>query len=364
MRYFIYALALVACSPAFALPNPSEFRVVTTIPGPAPGASGVVGCAVPDGRYLLWNGNEVFLQQGLGSGMFDSIAQGYLGDPGFATLSFNGDFVLLGAGFGDGVNANVYRFDFNNPQNFAGGTEISVPSHFSAAFLTASLVAFDVGSFGSPAEIIVLDLFPTARAPHPPVTVLRRPAAPPPSRDTIITKPIGSFSASVAVNGGTLYVADSGNGQYKSFPVTAIVNAFNTSSTVAWNSGTDIGGPFDYPLGGVSGVTAAGNLVIAGFGSIVEVDPGNGNVVTVFDPAGTGPFYGMVYNSVTEDFVAIAFPPSFGDPLTFYATAQGIALMPALSAAGLGVLAAACGLLGWAALGPRRRRRELARNHA
>ncbi len=344
MRYFIFALSFCACSSALALPNPSDFREVSTIPGPAPASSGVVGCALPDGRYLLWNGDEVFLQQSVGAGVFTSVAQGYIGDPSFATLSFDSDFVLLGAGYGDGVNANVYPFDFNNPQDFTGGSEISTPSHFAAAFLTSSLVAFDVGSFGSPAEIIVIDLFPTMRAPQPPVTVLRRPDAPP-SRDTIITKPLGSFSASIAVYGGTLYVADSGNGQYKSFPVADVVNAFNTSGTVAWSAGTDIGAPFDYPLGGVSGVTAAGNLVIAGFGSIVEVEPVSGNILTSFDPAGSGPFYGMIYNAVTEDFIAVAFPPTFGDPLTFYATTQGVSSLPAVGTAGLGALAAALGLL-------------------
>jgi hypothetical protein len=76
-------------------------------------------------------------------------------------------------------------------------------------------------------------------------------------------------------------------------------------------------------------VTGSGNLVMAGFGSIVEVDPGTGNIVTTFDPAGTGPFYGMVYNDATEDFIAIEFPPTFGDPLVYHATFAGVASLPA-----------------------------------
>jgi hypothetical protein len=329
VRFAALLPLLFVSTVALALPQESDFRAVDNIPQPDPFATGVVGCSLPDGRYLLWDGNTVFLQQSVGSGVFTPIATGYAGDPGFAVLSPGGDFVLLGQGFGNGATANVYPFDFDNPADFQSGDEIVVPNHFAAAFLNSSLVAFDRGDFGSPAEIIVLDLFPTMRSGAPRVvTVLRAPASSAP-RDTIITKPPSSFSASIAVNGTTFYVADSGNGQYKSFAVADIVNAFNTSGTVAWASGTDIGTAFQYPLGGVSGFTASGNLVIAGFGSIVEVEPGTGNVLTSFDPAGTGPFYGIVYNAVTEDFIAIEFPPTFGDPLTYYATGAGVASLPA-----------------------------------
>ncbi len=338
MRTIPFALALLLSSAAFALPDESDFRVAANIPQAAPGASGVVGCSLPDGRYLLWNGDVVFIQRAPGSAVFDPVASGYIGDPGFATLSFDEDYVLLGAGFGNGATANVYPFDFNAPQDYQSGDEIVVPSHFAAAFLNSTLVAFDRGDFGSPAEIIVIDIS-IARSVRAPLTVLRRPESP--ARDTIVTKPAGSFSASVAVNGGTLYVADSGNGQYKSFSAASIINAFNTSGTVAWSAGADIGTPFAYPLGGVSGVTAAGNLVMAGFGEIVEVNPGSGNVITTFDPAGSGPFYGMIYNDATEDFIAVEFPPSFGDPLIFHATPSGVAALPAAGAWGLALTAIA-----------------------
>jgi len=336
MRYFLLVLAMLGSASAFALPDESEFRVTTSIPQAAPGATGVVGCSLPDGRYLLWNGDDVFIQRAVGSGVFDPVASGYAGDPGFAVLSFDQDYVLLGAGFGNGVTANVYPFDFNAPQDYQSGDEIVVPNHFAATFLNSTLVAFDRGDFGSPAEIIVIDIS-TARSVQAPVAVLRRPESS--SRDTIITKPMGSFSASVAVHGGTLYVADSGNGQYKSFSVASVINAYNLSSSIAWSAGTDIGTPFAYPLGGVSGVTGSGNLVMAGFGSIVEVNPGLGNIITTFDPAGTGPFYGMIYNDATEDFIAVEFPSVFGEPLIFHATESGVASLPAADAHTLTVTA-------------------------
>ncbi len=316
---------------AAALPDESEFREIDNIPQPVPFGTGVVGCATPDGRYLLWNGNVVALQRSVGSGVFDTVGTGYVGDPGFATLSPGQDYVLLGQGFGNGTTANLYQFDFENPADFQSGDEIVVPSHFAGVFLNADLVALDRGDFGQPAEIEVIDLSTLTRSgARRSVTVLRRPEPVEP-RDTIITKPSGSFSASVAVVGSTFWVADSGNGQYKSFPVADIVNAFDTSGTVAWSAGTDLGTPFQYPLGGVSGATSTGDLVMAGFGSIAVVDAGTGTIESTYDPAGSGPFYGIVYNDVTEDFIAIEFPPTFGDPLTYYASFAGIASLPAAS---------------------------------
>ncbi len=352
MRSILSIAFIFIATWSMALPNDADFRVITNFPKPADDASGVVGTAIPDGRFLVWNGDTVFLQREVGSGLFDPIAAGYSGDPGFVALNPAGDGVLLGAGFGDGTNANVYPFDFAAPQDFSPGNEIVVPSHFSGTFLNSSLVAFDRGDFGSPAEIIVLDLFSTARGERRVVTVIERP--PSATRDTVITKPSGSFSASVSVHGGLLYVADAGNGQYKTFSVTDVVNAFNSSTTLAWSSGTDLGAPFDYPLGGVSGITPSGNLVMAGSGSIAEVDPSTEGIVDTIAPGGSSAFYGVVYNGVTGEPVAIEFPATFGDPLTFHATANGVASLPAAGWIALAVLLfAGAGLMVVALRGPR-----------
>jgi len=329
MRVSFILLLFLASSFAFALPDESDFRVVESLPP----STAMTGCTLPDGRYLLWNGNTVFIQREAGSGIFDTVASGYIGDPSFAILSFDESYVLLGQGFGNGVTANVYPFDYDNPQDYQSGDEIVIQNHYWGAFLSPTLLALDRGDFGSPAEIVVINLSTARRSLPAPVTVLNRPVST--ARDTIVTKPVGSFSASIVVDNGTLYVADAGNGQYKSFPVADIVNAYNISGTVAWSAGTDIGTPFQYPMNGVSGVTSGGDLVMSGFGSIAVVNPGSGNILDTYDPAGTGPFYGMVYNDVTEDFIAIAFPPTFGDPLTFYATEIDVASLPASSPLGI-----------------------------
>jgi hypothetical protein len=94
-----------------------------------------------------------------------------------------------------------------------------------------------------------------------------------------------------------------------------------------WNAdGTTIGSAFQYPLGGVSGFTASGNLVIGGFGSIVEVDPAGPTTVKTLDPAGTGPFYNVIYNEITEDFFAIE--SAFPNPSVIHTTLVPSAAMP------------------------------------
>lgn len=316
-------LCVSIAAPALGIPDNEDFRIVTDFPQSAPGSFGVVGTSTPDGRFLVWNGDVIFLQNEAGGALLNPIASGYQGDPGFLTLNPAGDTALLGQGFGDGSNANLYLLDLIVPSDFMSGDEIVIQSHFSGVYLTSNLIALDRGDFGFPAEIIVLDLSARRDGRSHSFMVLEIPE-PPAGRTPVVTKPPGSFSASLAINGGLLYVADSGNGQYKTFAVADVIDAFETATPLPWSAGTDIGTPFQYPLGGVSGFTTAGNLVIAGFGSIVEVDPATATIVKSLDPVGTSPFYGIIYNSSNEELIAIEFPALFGDPLIFHASATAI----------------------------------------
>lgn len=154
--------------------------------------------------------------------------------------------------------------------------------------------------------------------------------APSAGRTQVIQKPAGSFSASIALDTGTdtFYVTDSGNGQVKAFALADVINAFNTATPLDWNAdGVNIGTPFQYPLGGVSGFTAAGDLVMGGFGAIVEVDPGSSAIVKTIDPAGTGPFYSIIYNDVNEDLIAIQ--SDFPNPNIIHTTAAAAPSTPA-----------------------------------
>src|SRR5690606_21206309 len=93
-------LALVLISaPAFA-----AFQQYQNFPQPAPGVFGIVGTGLPDGRLLVWNGNELIVEVDPGLEQFDTIASGYAGDPGFIAISPDWQRLILGAGF----SGNLY----------------------------------------------------------------------------------------------------------------------------------------------------------------------------------------------------------------------------------------------------------------
>src|SRR5690606_22673122 len=92
---------------------------------------GWAGTGLPDGRYVIWNGDTVFVQQSIGSPVLNPVATGYTGDPGFLILRDSGDHLLLGGGF----NGNLYTLNINNPADFVAGTETAIGSHFSGVLL-------------------------------------------------------------------------------------------------------------------------------------------------------------------------------------------------------------------------------------
>lgn len=347
VRLVVISLLTLTGAEAQGIPSESEFSVSESFPATA--AFGWAGGALPDGRYVIWNGDTVFVQRELGKGILDPVASGYTGDPGFLIVRPSGTEVFLGGGF----NGNLYSLDLNNPLDFTSGTETSIGRHFAGVLLTPTLMAIDRGDFGFPAEVVVLDV--SGARSGPPVSVLSRPEPTANARTQVVEKPSGSFSASLgldAVN-NLLYVTDSGNGQIKTFDVADIINAFNTATPLDWNTdGTDFGTPFQFPLGGVSGFTTAGNAVMAGFGGIVEVDPLGPSVVQTLDIAGTGTaFYTIIFNDVTEDL--IVFQDDFPNPSIVHTTASGLPALPFHWSVAVALL------FGIALLGVRRIRRTL-----
>src|SRR5690606_648367 len=74
-----WAHAFIAVA-LIALPAVSaEFIPYENFPSPAPGAFGVTGTALPDGRLLVWNGGTLYRQTGVDADAFDAIATGYAG---------------------------------------------------------------------------------------------------------------------------------------------------------------------------------------------------------------------------------------------------------------------------------------------
>ena len=339
-KFSFGAIALSVAS--FVSSHGEEFLPVSQWPLPAPGAFGVVGTNLDDGRLVLWNGGSVYFQDAPGGGRFNAVATGYAGDPGFIALSPDGDTLLLGAGF----SPRMYLVDVNAPEDYTLSSEIAAPAQYSGVYLNDSLIAIDrsTDDFSS-TEIIVLDISGSKNSP-PRGVVLRTPPGTA-AKATVLEKPEFSFSSNVAVNDDRtdLYVMDANARELRRFNVAGVIAAFEGATELDWIAdGALIGSVGDYFTGGVSGITPEGYLVIggsAGFalpGGIQIVDPVTGDILEVLDPAGTQPFYSVIYNSALDQIIATS--NNFIDPTETFAPEGAIAPLPAMGAIGLIVLAA------------------------
>lgn len=322
-RNLCLIVGLTVSTLSYATPNSGDFRISTDFPLTA--SFFWAGTALPDGRYAVWNGDTIYFQHSVGVDAWTAVASGYAGDPAFVIPIPNTTDLLLGGGYG----GDVYRFDWSAPADYSAAVSANIGAHFSAVYLTDTLLAIDRADFDVPNEIVVLDMAavgPLTQSVDA-RTVLSLPASN--TRTQVIEKPSGSYSASIAVDEGSglFYVTDAGNGLVKSFALSDVFNAYNTSTPLDWDTaGTSIGSAFQFPLGGVAGLTASGNLVMGGFGSVVEVDPGSATAVKSLDPAGTGPFYTIIYNSVTEDLIAIQ--SDYPNPDIIHTTQEELASVP------------------------------------
>ncbi|GEM_PF-891702 len=283
-------------------------RVVqlNNLPQPAPGSYFVTSAPLSNGTYLVWNGDEVFKQSGMYEDNFIKIAEGYQGDPAFIAVSPNGNIAILGQGYlGD-----LYRFDLTNPQDFAPECIVGNISHFYGAFLNENLLILDVGKFDfSGSEIHVISITGGKSTSRP---IISRTFIRP--KNMIIDKPPYAYSATIAVDRiqGWVYIMDSNPRELRRFLISDIINAYNTNSTLDWeNDGVLIGEPGRYFSGGVSGITNDGLLIIGGSegfmmpGGIQEVNPINGEILRVWDPAGNQGYYSAFYNPIGDSILGI-----------------------------------------------------------
>lgn len=320
------------------IPNVDDFRQVPQFPQPGEFAFGVTGTTMPDGRFILWNGDTVYLQAEPGSHELIEIATGYPGDPAFVALAPNGTTVALAAGF----SGDLFLLDINNPVDGADNPALLLPSHFSGAYLNDSLLILDRGNDGFTAsELIVVDLTPPAPtdsiAPRGRVgySVLRLPTADL-TRDLVVEKPLGSYSGGIHIDSTRtfLYVMDANVRELRQFSVAALIEAYDNATTLDWAiDGTLIGQPGDFLSGGVAGINPDGELIIPGStgfgnpGGIQYVDPMDpAMILATIDPVGTQPFYSGIYNPVTDELIAI--DGTFGQPLAAYARTTAIAAIP------------------------------------
>ena len=277
-------------------------------PTPAPGAYGLTAAALPDGRFLLWDGNTLLLQTSPGSTVFEPLASGYAGDPGFAAISPDGHTAILGAGF----SGDLYLFDLAVPEDFAPEAVVANQAHFAGVFLNASLVLLDAGKPDfSGSELAVLDL---SGAKAGLATVVRKSARYMKQKQVIVDKPPFSYSTSIAVDSrtGTVYAMDGNTRELRRFGIQDMVEAFQTHTMLDWESdGVLLGQPGTYYTGGVSGIAADGRLVIGGSegyllpGGIQLVNPLTGAITTLLDPSGHRSFYSVFFSPASQTILAM-----------------------------------------------------------
>lgn len=294
------------------------------------GSFSVAGDALPDGRLLMVTGNSVFLESGVGTGVFSEVAlldageTGGSTDPAFLRVSPSGGRVAIGVGFGKPVAV----FDTaalgtpGSPTVLTSGSAADYfdVGHFGAAWYDDRSLALTAGEFGSPSFVSLLD---TASSPDSPV-------------NEVVVREIQGASAGVAFDGaGRLYTANgfalgggSETGDIRAFAPSEWMAgaAFETGGVLIGEvlSGGSLtfdldgnlfvgGGDFDEFDAGYLGVIEAGAIGAAldGFGPIDVNDP---EQLRRLDPRGDGfGYFGAAFNAATGELYVT-------DGETWYAT--------------------------------------------
>lgn len=319
--FFILMTALSA--PLFA----QDYEPLPHFPRPASGAFTVVGAGLPDGRLVVWNGGEVYLQQQAGVDAFTSIAEGYAGDPGFVVYEPSRNSVLLGAGF----SGDIYRLDLDAPADFTPGAVLLNTPHYSALLLDDDHLLIDAGkpAFAG-SELKILQLGPGAPA----------------EAVVVVDKPTFTYSAFLGYDAGAgIVYALSAFGapeELRYFTGAALLQAYATNTPLDWaTDGTLIGSPGQFKSGGVAGVLPGHTLVMPGFGGVDFVDasladPANASVVDTIAPAGTSDFYATIFNATTSEVLVVDSAGNvYAEEETFAELAVGGTVACALLAMGL-----------------------------
>ena len=207
------------------------FEPLPSFPTPVAGSYTVVGAGLPDGRFVLWNGDRVFVQDSVGGALFVPVASGYAGDPAFAAVSLDGSTLLLGGGF----TPKLYRLEIDAWQDHSAAVELDVPTHYAGVFLNQNLIALDRGKDDfSGAEIVVVDVS-GAKSISEPFTVLSAPA----SKSLSLEKPPFAYSAQICVDDAhtTFYVMDGNTRELRRAralgPVPVLASGWEGSSWLA-----------------------------------------------------------------------------------------------------------------------------------
>jgi len=314
----------------------NSYRAVT-LPPIGGGSFGIVGDALADGRLVTATGTTVYLERGVGLGVFDAVAMldtAYVGgaiDPAFLRVSPDGASIAIGGGFNKpvAVFAAASLGVPGSPTFLAGGMGGSARyyqmPHYEGAWADSSHLALTAGDFGLPAFVSLLDVASTVTAPVNP-TIIRN---------------IGGASTGVAFDAaGRLYTGNGFDNDPSVGSNTGTIRAFTHAEWAGGNvdfetQGTLIGRVlsaaslvFDADgnlfVGGGDFGSDAGYLGVinhialadafAGFGPINGANPSE---MRRLDPLGNGfGYFGSAYNRSTGEL-------SITSGTTWYVTVPG-----------------------------------------
>ncbi len=334
-RSLVCSAALIACLISvcgYAV----TFERITGFPEAAPGAYGIKAEALPDGRWVAWNGDAVFAQKMAGGDSFVQIASGYAGDPGFIAVAPDGHTLLLGAG----QSGKLYVFDTAAPHDYMPGSEAATVPHYYGVYLSQNLVLLDkaTGDYTT-SELVVVDL----SAPSPVAkTVMLKPA----QADLVGTE--YGVSACLAIDAARANVYamnlvydgwDLMHSQLKRISAPALIAAFNSKAALDWNTdAVAIGGDGAFFSGGPAGISLDSDLLIGGFGGVQRVDPASGTVVETYSPAGPFEYYGVAFNSYTNTVLPMVANPDTWAVDVIYGPVGDFAPLPVFGLTGAAAL--------------------------
>ena len=311
--------------------------------------SSVVGDALGDGRFILYQGGaagRIFIESEADSGTYVDACGGYGGDPGFLAVAPDGHTCMVCSGSG----GNYWFLDAHAPAD-AGAAFFSLANSYSGVWISSTqlIVDYAIGSWPNyEAYVGILDVS------NPLLPVFR----------DVVDSGGGARAASAAVNvsAGYVYVTDGLTGATSRFAVTDLVDAFNNSTLLEWPAVANFG---TYNSGGCAAVSEMGALLFPGWAAGVElfVDP-SGISAGAVDPnpgGGGGYAYSAIYNEATGVILCPCTDwsggwgtnPEYGKVTGW--RSEPYEGLPVAGFVGLSALAGAIALAGWVRTSKRRK---------
>lgn len=357
------AVAALISSGASAAFSPMFFEL-GSFPSPSSGFATVAGALTSGqnaGRFVLWDGDTVFIEDGVAAGTFSAVATGIAGDPSFLAVHPDGKRVILGAGkcdsFGSG---SLILVDTDEDVDDPGFTSLSSVetinsspiNHFSGVWISSSHLLLDACITSGSDHLVLVDVGPFFASGAEPV-----------AKEVVSNK--AQFSAFITADASltSVFAADGSTGETHQLSVAALINAFNTDTPVDWTTpsadNVNLGA---FSAGGPNAVLDDGTLVFGDFfAQVTFAFAPDYSTTTAVDPAGDAMnSYFVTYNPVTDRVLAVGanfvtFPPTMTGWIT------GVPAVPAASHYGLAAAACLTVFLGLVVLTANRKRRNPSR---